>query len=440
MSVCLFSCRDTRPAPSDESTTEDASTPDENKQNKENDKDNDEKENQEASPKDEPTAWKAPYLELIERIHWDHCSYALVYVDGDEIPELYFGGSSEATGDAVYSYQNGTIVEQQLKRCGGGRYIAGSGKIINENGHMGYYYTDAYQLSERGFTQIFQGSSVERVEHLGNEEYRYYTDYFIEEAPVTEKEFNEAVNAVFDVSRSLSLDDHAASYEVIKQQISDWQKDDTTFLSQEVKNSWRSDLVAILSEIEVWDVENGIPGTYAVGLMDLNFDNIPEVLVAWPGGSMGNIFIEIYDLSTHGKLIRYNGANDDHLGIRLYVSKVGSSYVTLSTGYLRYPDIGSTWLLDQIPDTLESENGYLPSENLFAKAGYQDYFIGGQSVTEETYQEEYQKFLKNHTEISGTQIQMIRWANLDLSDKEGLRERMADALIQSSQKFIDFQG
>ena len=433
-SFVLTACQNEETPSSEESEVVSSSEEDEKNQENQGSGEN----NNDAS-KDEPALWKDAYLKLIELKKESSYSYALVYLDGDDLPELYLNGISEAEGDSVYAYKNGKLLEQHLKRCYGGKYLERSGKIINESGHMGYSYTDVFQLSEDGFTQLFQGSEIQRVEHLGNEEYRYYSEYFIEEAPVPYPEYTAALQEVFDLWGSRELSDHAVSYEVIKQQIAHWQKDDTSFLPQEVKNSWRSDLVAILSGVDLHDPDRGMYGSFSVGLMDLNFDNIPEVLVAFPGGSMGNIFIEIYDLSTHEKLMSYDGANDNDLGIRLYIAKAGERYVTLSTGFLRDSDLGSRWSLDQIPDTMESKNGYLQCKGLFTKAGYEDFWIGGEEVTEETYEEEYQGFLKDHTEISRTQIQMIRWADLDLNNKDGIAERMADALIQSPQKFIDFK-
>ena len=82
-----------------------------------------------------------------------------------------------------------------------------------------------------------------------------------------------------------------------------------TFISNEEKSTWRSNLTAILSKIEIHEFEPGIPGSFAIGLMDINFDNSPEVFAAYAGGSMGNVFVEIYDLDSGEKLISYGAAH-----------------------------------------------------------------------------------------------------------------------------------
>ena len=48
-----------------------------------------------------------------------------------------------------------------------------------------------------------------------------------------------------------------------------------TFISNEEKSTWRSNLTAILSKNEIHAFEPGLPGSFAIGLMDINFDNSP---------------------------------------------------------------------------------------------------------------------------------------------------------------------
>ena len=54
-------------------------------------------------------------------------------------------------------------------------------------------------------------------------------------------------------------------------------------------------LTAILSKTEIHDdYEPGIPGSCAVGLMDLDFDHSPEVLAAYAGGSIMRLWGKTY--------------------------------------------------------------------------------------------------------------------------------------------------
>ena len=167
--------------------------------------------------------WKTAYLDFIERrenaYDYNH-EYALVYVDNNDTPELYVQGIAEAEGDLVLSYKNGKIIEQHLARLFGGKYIERSGKIINQNGHMGGYYDNVYKLDENGFSQILRASYTERYVGDANDP-EVITEYSIDGNNVTQADYTAAINAAFDISAAVRFSDSAVSYEVITQQIAD---------------------------------------------------------------------------------------------------------------------------------------------------------------------------------------------------------------------------
>lgn len=174
-----------------------------------------------------PSDWRTAYLNIIEsrqEIDGDDGAYALVYIDNDDIPELYILGCCEADGDRIYSYKNGNILEQGLARMYGGKYIERSGKIINQNGHMGYYYDYTYVLDNSGFTQILDGSYSVRYEYIGDGKgdntYNEIREYFINDEPVSEDEYHDAVNSSFDFSQSTKFYEQTVSYDEIKQLLS----------------------------------------------------------------------------------------------------------------------------------------------------------------------------------------------------------------------------
>ena len=166
--------------------------------------------------------WKTAYLNFLEQEKDSHCSYALVYIDGDDIPELYLSGIDEATGDSVCTYKNGAVIEQQLNRIGGGWYIEKSGNVINQNGKMGRIYTHVYKLNEDGFILTFEALSAERVEVLENDEYKLHYEYSIGDKSANESEYNSAIEAAFDFENAVRLNDNEVNYDTIRQQIIDF--------------------------------------------------------------------------------------------------------------------------------------------------------------------------------------------------------------------------
>ena len=177
-----------------------------------------------------PADYKQAYLDFLKDKKDPYRLFSLVYIDNDDIPELYLMGACEAQGDMVCSFKNGTVIEQQLRRTGGGKYIERSGDMINQNGNMGRCYTNVYKLNENGFTETFDALSSERVEYIGgkdigDEDYHFVYEYFVDDTPVSEVEYHNAVNAVFDFSRAIRLDENAVSYEEIIQQLQNGNSD-----------------------------------------------------------------------------------------------------------------------------------------------------------------------------------------------------------------------
>ena len=173
--------------------------------------------------------WKSAYLNVIqqreeqkEKLGYSYDShYALVYVDNDDIPELYVHGWSEAEGDLVYSYKNGRLIKQHLGRLFGGKYVERSGIVINQNGHMGQHYDNVYKLDQNGFSQILKASYTERYVTLENGDLEIINEYFIDGKAVSEDEYNNAVNSAVDLSQTMEFYEKSVSYDVIKQQIED---------------------------------------------------------------------------------------------------------------------------------------------------------------------------------------------------------------------------
>ena len=163
--------------------------------------------------------YKEAYLDFLKDKKDSHRAFALVFIDGDEIPELYMSGVCEADGDVICTLRNGVVTLQHLSRNGGGKYVEKSGNIINRNGHMGYYYDHAYKLDENGFTKTLDASYIERYVHIRNDEYDVYCEYFINGYPVSEAYYQNRVNAVFDFSNAISLHDGAVSYDEIVEQL-----------------------------------------------------------------------------------------------------------------------------------------------------------------------------------------------------------------------------
>lgn len=172
-------------------------------------------------PASVPT-WKTAYQEFLEGKDGDYVAFALVLADGDGIPELYLKGCSEAIGDVLCTFQNEKLAKQYLRCAGGGSYIPQSGQMINISYNQGHYLTEIFQLADGKFTCLWNGLEKHG---LINQDRNLYTDwatYWIDDTQVGKEEYNRAIGEVIDLSKTVSFDENAVSYEEIRQQINDY--------------------------------------------------------------------------------------------------------------------------------------------------------------------------------------------------------------------------
>lgn len=178
------------------------------------------------------TPWKTAYLNYIENLAAEKTasSYDLIYVDSDNIPELFISGSCEAAGSQVCSYKDGTIASIYLMRLGCVRYIPKSSLVYNSNGNMDHYYTEIYSLSESGFTLLFFGMQEDSYEEIvkegGDFEYKCHSKYYITKADTTTEVAEDAYRAaqaeIFDSSIAEGLGYGTYDYSAILKQIANW--------------------------------------------------------------------------------------------------------------------------------------------------------------------------------------------------------------------------
>ncbi len=117
--------------------------------------------------------WKRAYVADIKRNKQadpagsEFFNYALIYLDDDDIPELFISGDSTMLGEFVLTFHEGQIMEQHLNDMGS-TYIPRTGLIENLYGRMGYYGDTVFKLQNHKFDVEGEGTWIEEYGREGN--------------------------------------------------------------------------------------------------------------------------------------------------------------------------------------------------------------------------------------------------------------------------------
>lgn len=168
------------------------------------------------------SGWKKAYAEAINANTKYYTEFALVYINDDNIPELYMKAKSAKAGDAICFYStdnNATIFK--LSKSGGGSYVEKGGRVYNEfelNAGSDKTDTVVYKFDTTGFEKVCFG-------RFNNNQTNYLicTDIGL---PATEKlhattkqEYEDTVASFIDLSKTKKLNANAVSLSEIAKKL-----------------------------------------------------------------------------------------------------------------------------------------------------------------------------------------------------------------------------
>lgn len=208
-----------------------------------------------------------------------------------------------------------------------------------------------------------------------------------------------------------------------------------TFISEQERLSWKDKIITVLSGNNSYEqIEYDCLG---VALMNLNFDNTPELIVAYSGGSMGNVCIVAYDLESGNELCvlgdtpHYRDWNNVYFCIH---RNSNGNYILVNEGSLRG---GLEWYA--ITSKLTEDFKF---DTLFKEVITSDddsrYYFDGNEVDKAEFEKQKEQFKNDYKAVAETQLKIIYWDSIEFETKSEAISKMADKLVNSDQQFIDF--
>lgn len=150
------------------------------------------------APFSEP--WRQAYSDYVKKTAKEgYNSFNLIYVDNDDVPELFLGSGIEATGERLCTYHNGKIVEQTLYRTYSTSYIENSGLIQNYYGSQGCYGIEIYKLENGKFTMLHTAY----IEEGYSEDYgEFYSGCYLDKKEILREDLDRKIAEYFDSDKA----------------------------------------------------------------------------------------------------------------------------------------------------------------------------------------------------------------------------------------------
>lgn len=159
--------------------------------------------------------WKEKYIDYINLTEEEYknnqdllkepYSYAIMYVDDDDIPEMFVYKNYIVNSEFLYF--NGQEISKMSPHIAGDiGYIERKGVLCNIGGHMDVYFDDIYVLENGQITKIHSGqygsedNSTVQIDENGNPIYVYIWDG----VTMSKQKYEEAFNNVFDKTQARS--------------------------------------------------------------------------------------------------------------------------------------------------------------------------------------------------------------------------------------------
>ncbi|MBO4242298.1 MAG: C-type lectin domain-containing protein, partial [Clostridiales bacterium] len=138
--------------------------------------------------------------------HPEDYQYTLIYLDCDEVPELFIKSNNEADGETICTYHDGEVVQMGLSRTGT-TYIPGSGLLYTDTGNMGWYPVLISRLEDGAFSYVAGGTYYITEEEMAlsatDEDHEIVYTYEWGGTEVTEDQFYENINDIYDMDQGI---------------------------------------------------------------------------------------------------------------------------------------------------------------------------------------------------------------------------------------------
>lgn len=182
---------------------------------------------QEFAIEDKPAdsgAWKQAYIDYIDNtiadtysdssMFFDYSQFAIIDIDGDEVPEIFYDSGFGAGGSGLLTYADGEVSELHGGNGTGLYYIEAGGVFKYSGGHMDNFTEDIYNISGGKPKLKYSGKYYLPADaYTGGGDVQDSYEYYINDMKVTRGAYEKKIAASFDASSAkYALDGETYTY------------------------------------------------------------------------------------------------------------------------------------------------------------------------------------------------------------------------------------
>lgn len=151
--------------------------------------------------------WQDAYTNYLMINGSDDDTYALIYVNDDDVPELVIDSGVEASGCRILTYGVGQVNVLTTRRLGF-TYIPRGNRLNNSDGTMDSYYDDVYEIRDGRWMCIARGEYFGRGSGWNDILKRYVCRYYVWNGEMTDiGQYMIRLSQVYDSQRAVGVEE-----------------------------------------------------------------------------------------------------------------------------------------------------------------------------------------------------------------------------------------
>ena len=162
-------------------------------------------------------SWHDAYTNYLMNNGWENDTYALIYVNDDNVPELVIDSGVEASGCRILTYAAGKVNVLTTRRLGF-TYVPRGNRLSNSDGNMDSYFDDIYEIRDGIWACVARGEYYGYLSGWNDILKRYVCRYYVWNGQQTDiGQYMIRLSQVYDSQRAVGMEEGYSKRDILWQ-------------------------------------------------------------------------------------------------------------------------------------------------------------------------------------------------------------------------------